>query len=59
MQVVRGGSTAILFTGHEQNTLAGLAALNPPSWYSGPLKKACQCWLERVNSLHNETLSQP
>ena len=59
MRAVWGGSTAILLQGMSKNTRAGLAALNPPSWYSGPLKKACQCWLERVNSLHNETLSQP
>jgi hypothetical protein len=43
--------------GMSKDTLAGLVALKPPSWYSGPLKKACQRWLDRVNSLQNEMLS--
>ena len=53
------GQPQYYLQGMSKNTLAGLAAFDPPSWYSGPLKKACQCWLERVNSLHYETLSQP
>ncbi len=46
-------------SGRSKYTLIGLATLNSPSWYSGPVKTACQCWLDRVNSLHNEMLSQP
>lgn len=44
--------------GMNKGTLVGLAALDPPAWYSGPVVETCQCWPDQVNSGSTEMLSQ-
>ena len=60
MQVGRGGSTAIIFTGHEQKHSGGPCCAQPTIMVFWTAQEGfVNAGLERVNSLHNESLSQP